>query len=289
MIIKITNNLSLKYFPYLASNVKFYDFVDKKFMLKCRAVVNDHEDIFITNKNIKADLEFKQSASKPKIKVLFSANREDLVKYTQKYDGVFDIYPIVSMGFEPLDFKWRFSETDWIVFTSKRAVDFFLSKTETGLLCGKKIATVGKKTAEYLLKFGISTDFVPDIFDAEHLMESLKNSGNIVVVTAKKHSGIYSLFSNVEVLPVYKNIIPKEAELYKYNGEFDYGLFTSPSAFANTAKIYGGLDIMHSINTFIAIGNTTKKYIQKCGFDAIIPEKFTIDNMFRLLVYNAQR
>lgn len=283
MIIKITNHLSLKYFPYLASKVKFDDFVDKKFMLKCRSVVNDHEDIFVTNKNIKADLEFKQSAPKPKIKVLFSANKKDLIEYTQKYDEIFDIYPIVSMGFEPIDFKWYFLDTDWTVFTSKRAVDFFMEKIEKCLLCGKKIATVGKKTAEHLLKFGISTDFVPDIFDAEHLMQSLKNRGNIVVVTAEKHSEIYSAFSNVRVLAVYKNIIPKEAELYKYNTEFDFGLFTSPSAFVNTAKIYGGFDIMHRIGTSIAIGNTTKKYIQKCGFNAIVPEEFTIDNMFRLI------
>lgn len=288
MIIKITNNLSLKYFPYLASNVKFDDSVDKKFMLKCRTVVNDYEEIFVTDKKIKADLEFTQNRSKPRIKILFSANREDLVKYTQKYDEVFDIYPIVSMGFEAIDFKWRFSDVDWLVFTSKRAVDFFLSKVERCLLCGMKIAAVGEKTANYLLKFGISTDFVPDIFDAVHLMENLKDKGNIVVVTAEKHSGIYSLFDNANLLCVYRSVIPKEAEFYKYNGKFDYGLFTSPSAFANTVKIYGALNIMQQIETFIAIGNTTKKYIQKCGFDAIMPEKFTIDNMFRLLVYNVR-
>ena len=284
MILKITNNLSLKYFPYLTSRVKFDDGVSKKFILKCKNIVDDYEDIFITNRDIKADLEFKQRAPKPRIRVLFSANKEDLVEYTQKYDEIFDMCPIVSMGFEPLDFKWRFNETDWIVFTSKRAVDFFLKKAKRDLLCGKKIATVGKKTAEYLFRFGISADFIPDIFDAEHLMESLKNRGNIVVVTAEKYNNIYHIFNNVKVLSVYKNIIPKEAELYKYHGEFNYGLFTSPSAFENTVKIYGGLDIMHRINRFIAIGNTTKKYIQKYGFDAIIPEKFTINEMFRLLI-----
>jgi uroporphyrinogen-III synthase len=68
----------------------------------------------------------------------------------------------------------RLSKFDWIIFTSANAVDYFFDRLATqvvniGELSKIKIAVVGDKTAQCLVKRGLQPDFVPPEYVADSL------------------------------------------------------------------------------------------------------------------------
>lgn len=69
----------------------------------------------------------------------------------------------------------RIDDFDWLILTSANAVDYFFQRLEevTGeraFYSNIKIAVVGEKTAQRLLKLGLEPDFVPPNFVAEALV-----------------------------------------------------------------------------------------------------------------------
>ncbi len=283
MIIGISNNLSLKYFPFLDAKVKAEDGVNKKFLLKCKELTEENEEILLTNDLDKADTVFySKSKSTPKIKVFFSANKDDLISYTSKYDELFDIYPIDSLEFKPVDFVVDDSCL-WVVFTSKRAVDFFFDRVNSRFFCFKKIAAVGQKTAEHLSDKGFKMDYVPDEFYGESLIEFLKDKERVLVVSPVKYNKSFDELENVRVMPVYENTISENIRFYRYDTDFDFGLFSSPSAFWHIKEAFGSFDFAKRIKRIIAIGKTTKNYIESCGFKAEMPNRATIYDMFEYI------
>jgi uroporphyrinogen III methyltransferase / synthase len=79
---------------------------------------------------------------------------------------------------QPLDQALeKLPQFDWLILTSANAVEYFLnrlvqqSKDLRDLAC-LKIAVVGKKTAEYLIKERISPDFIPPDYIADSLIEN---------------------------------------------------------------------------------------------------------------------
>ncbi len=282
MIVKISNNVSLRYFPYFTEDVKFEEGVHKKFMLKCQQVVKNSESVLITNKNnIVPDLKIEYAQEKRRKKVLFSANRQDLIKYTEKYDDIFDIYPMESIDFKPIDFVID-DNYKWVVFTSKRAVEFFLARVKIRYFCDKKIAAIGSKTAEVLKSRGLYMNFVPEKFYSADAAEFLKDKEDVAVISAKKHTHAYDDMENIQVIPVYENVIPKNIYNFDYDIDFDYGLFSAPSTFWHIKEVFGD-KIIKRIKNIIAIGETTKDYIESCGYKTDIPEKSTFDDMFLYL------
>ncbi len=67
---------------------------------------------------------------------------------------------------------------EWIVFTSPNGVRVFLDKMrqerkDLRVLCGKRIAVIGPGTARVLEENGIYADYIPEVYDAEHLAKGL--------------------------------------------------------------------------------------------------------------------
>ncbi len=283
MIIGVSNDLSLKYFPYINCSVKAEKGVKSKFLLKCDYLVDSGEDILLTNDLSKADIIYDtRIAENYRTKVLFSANKEDLIEYTSRYDDLFDIYPVDSLKFIPIDFVVD-DNYCWVVFTSKRAVDFFFDKINSRFFCFKKIAAVGQKTAEHLAQKGFKMDYVPDEYYGESLVEFLSDKEKVLVVSPLKYNTAFNQLNNVKILPVYENVIADNIRYYKYEGEIDYGLFTSPSAFWHLKEAYGSYNFAKNIKRIVAIGKTTKGYIESCGFQAEMPAKATINSMFEYI------
>ncbi len=283
MIINVSNSLPLKYFPYLDTKVKADITTNKKFLLKCAKPVESQEDVFLTDSADNADITLHSNMDvKYKATLLFSANKDDLICYTEKYDSIFDIYPVDSLKFEPIDFVVEDS-CEWVVFTSKRAVDFFFHKVNSRFFCFKKIAAVGAMTAKRLVDKGFKMDYVPDEFYGESLVEFLKDKNNVLIVSPLKYNKSFDELANVKVMPVYKNVVSDNIKFYQYDKIFDFGLFTSPSAFWHIKEAFGSFDFARNVKRIIAIGKTTKSYIESCGFEAEIPDKATIQDMFEYI------
>ncbi|WP_022671166.1 uroporphyrinogen-III synthase [Hippea alviniae] len=283
MRVGISKSLPLKLTPVFDS-VWFDNDLDRKYLLKACKIDKENYSAFLTHDVDSADISI-ETKLKPfyKAKVLFSANREDLIRYTQMFDEIFDIHPVYSMKFEGIEFMVE-SKVDWVVFTSKRAVEFFFKRVGVRYLCDKRMAAIGDKTAQALIEKGFRLDYVPGDFYGEALVEFLKDKGRLLIITAEKYNKIYDELDNVLVVPAYRNVIPEEIGYFKPEGEFDFGLFSSPSAFWHLKEAFGSYDFAKKIKRIIAIGKTTKSYIESCGFEAEIPEKAGIDEMFKYIL-----
>ena len=71
-----------------------------------------------------------------------------------------------------------FSACGWLVFTSPNGVKVFLDKMrqekrDLRRLSDQKIAVIGPGTAEALQEAGLYADYMPDVYDAEHLARGL--------------------------------------------------------------------------------------------------------------------
>ncbi len=71
-----------------------------------------------------------------------------------------------------------FPACGWLVFTSPNGVKVFLNKMrqerrDLRQLADQKIAVIGPGTAEALQEAGLYADYMPDVYDAEHLARGL--------------------------------------------------------------------------------------------------------------------
>jgi len=139
MRIAVDDALPLQFFPGIEESVCIDGKPCARFLLKCFNIVSDEAEIVLTDDKNTADILFEKrpDENKPKKRVLFSANREDLIRYTELYDTFFDIHPVFSIGFRGVDFVMD-NGFDWIVFTSKRAVDFFFEKVAARFMAIKR-------------------------------------------------------------------------------------------------------------------------------------------------------
>jgi len=280
--ISVSRSFPLKFFPTIENGVWFEDGFDRRFLLKCNSIDENSYDFFLTH-SLEGDIEFSCGDMVKKPRVLFSANKSDLIKYTEIYDSCLDIFPVESMEFRAIDFIID-SKVDWVVFTSKRAVEFFFKRVSVRFMCDKKLAAVGDKTAYALMEKGFRLDYVPEEFYGSSLVDFLKDKGKLLVITAAKYNKIYDELDNVIVVPVYENVIPERIKYFEPKGEFDFGLFSSPSAFWHIKEAFGSYEFAKNIKRLVAIGKTTKSYIESCGFEAEMPEKATIDSIFKYVL-----
>ena len=78
----------------------------------------------------------------------------------------------------------RFSDYEWVIFTSANGVRIFFEAMETlgkdARVFGRaKVAAIGAQTAESLAQFGIKADFVPEVFTGRELGRQLIGAANV--------------------------------------------------------------------------------------------------------------
>jgi len=145
---------------------------------------------------------------------------------------------------------------DWIVFTSKYAVNYFFGRLQmigkdTRSLVNLSVASIGKRTTDALSKYGVQPDLQPEKESSEGLLEvfsdhaSKTESFQILIPRsslARKTlpNGLENLGYYVTPLIIYQNIpavISDKIDLKT----IDIIVFTSPSTIVNFRKIYDGI------------------------------------------------
>lgn len=187
------------------------------------------------------------------------------------------------------------SEYSWLVFTSKNGVQIFFDyllkeKMDCRVLSNIKIAAIGSQTAQSLYDRGIIADFVPDVFDGEHLAnglaEIIDKKERVLLVRALmgteeipnilRERGIF--FKDV---PIYKTLFKNEnaqhIESLIDQNEVNFITFTSASTVEGFINSIPEVDL--SKVTGICIGDKTALRAKHYGIKHVISEEATIDSM----------
>lgn len=202
----------------------------------------------------------------------------------------------------------RIDEYHWVLFTSLNGVKYFFNRLyEKGLdardLKGPDIATVGKSTADLLLKYGINADLIPPVFTGEGLAESLLDQGvegrNVLIPRAVEGREILPETlrgggAQVTIAPLYRNVPPQgrrdELRAELESGTVDMVTFTSSSTVRNFLTMVDAKDqeelerLMEGVR-IAAIGPITAKTFANSGLKVDVqPEKYTIESMVREII-----
>ncbi|MCA9563456.1 MAG: uroporphyrinogen-III synthase, partial [Myxococcales bacterium] len=186
---------------------------------------------------------------------------------------------------------------DWVLFTSTNGVDFAMQRLfELGLdaraLASSKVAVIGSSTASRLEKFGIRADLVPERFDAEGLLDSLRDlvqPGQRAVVLralegrAVLTEGLETLGVEVVDVPTYFSRVPEdigEGLQHALSGDLDLITFTSSKTVKNLVDAAG--DRLPNLLEIPAacIGPVTRRTASRAGFNVVVqPTEYTIESL----------
>jgi uroporphyrinogen III methyltransferase/synthase len=127
---------------------------------------------------------------------------------------------VVPLDPEPLrEALERIAEYDWVVFTSQNAVAFLwealrVRGRDARALAGRKLACVGRATADTLLARGLAADVIPGRYVAEGVLEALEERDDVrdsrVLYIAAEGArdvlpaGLGALGCTVDVVNVYR-------------------------------------------------------------------------------------
>lgn len=141
----------------------------------------------------------------------------------------------------------------WFVFTSRNGVKFFFEmmrshQVDIRTLSGIQFAVIGKGTAETLQEYGITADFIPQIFNSEAMAKEwipmLKVSDRVLLMRAKEGSNVLPrALTEAKIfyqdLPLYQIITEdkKAEELRRILPDMDYVVLASGSAAKAFAKM----------------------------------------------------
>lgn len=189
---------------------------------------------------------------------------------------------------------------DWIVLTSKNALDFFMSTLDDpDRLKGVKLAAVGKKTGQALETFGLRADFIPERFTARSVVDAFR-SGRLKAARIAVPLGsmadtswldelrklgvgvtgrvLYETVPNVSV----KKVLTDTVEAHGV----DAITFASPSAVRFFTKLLDESLWRRALDTcaVAAIGTVTAQALESLGCppDAV-PANFTANDMIDAL------
>jgi len=193
----------------------------------------------------------------------------------------------------------KFSQYDWIVFTSQNGAAFFFEALEklqkdARAFCNAKVAAIGSETAGWLSRHGIKADLVPDVFTSRQLAKQLIAADNLKdkkVLLLRSDSGSKELpellkkaKAIVDDVPIYQTLT-KKSKTDRLTKDIESGLvhwitFASPSAvksfFEQVSK-----NIIKSGNTRVAsIGPVTSNRLTELGVKVHAEaEQHTIDGL----------
>ncbi len=169
------------------------------------------------------------------------------------------------------------SDFDWIVFTSKNGVSYFLKALEkyniTPDFSNTKFAVIGKATAKILQIKGYNVSYVNTGSTSKRFASDLRNiikKGQSVLfplgnLASNLLCDAVSIFAEVSRIDVYKTTAPQKINENIKNiiieNKYDLIIFTSPSGFNNfLEKIQ---EITPENLKIACIGETTKKAIEE--------------------------
>ncbi|WP_026581879.1 uroporphyrinogen-III synthase [Bacillus sp. J33] len=226
-------------------------------------------------------------------------------KLIKSYGGIPVEIPLIA--FMPLRNSESFSEAckrihtyDWLIFTSKTAVEAFFDHDLPISKPLPKVAVIGEKTKSSLLDRGINVDFSPRQYVAEGFVEDFLpfiEKGMKVLVPKGNLARDYIASSlsekgaKVDEIIVYETIFPKDSIGLLNNQLSGKGIdiltFTSPSTvdhFMRAVKELGYQDALK--NSLVGcIGPVTKERAEDYGLHVhAVPEEFTVYSMLKSII-----
>ncbi|KFM99953.1 uroporphyrinogen-III synthase [Bacillus clarus] len=187
---------------------------------------------------------------------------------------------------------------DWVIFTSKNGVSFFLDSLRKRIPSTVHIAAVGVKTKMELEKRGYQVHFVPTSFVAETFAEEfvkelsgkeriLFPKGNLardVIPVRLQELGV--LLDELIVYNTKINVEKKEELIAALKlGEVNIITFTSPSTVVSFIHLLEGTNWREWTKkcTIACIGPITEKEA-RCHFpNVIVPEKYTVESLIQCI------
>lgn len=160
-------------------------------------------------------------------------------------------------------------KSDTVLFTSPAGVNsafelIFGEGRDARIMGGRIIGATGGRTAEELMKYGISADIIPHIHTGRALAEKVCRNGgkNILILGARLGAeGITDYFESNNIS--YERLAVYNTEILNVTGKrADYVVFASPSevkGFSRNEKNY----------TAVCIGTTTLAEAEKQGLSCI--------------------
>ncbi|GLV62511.1 uroporphyrinogen-III synthase [Bacillus mycoides] len=187
---------------------------------------------------------------------------------------------------------------DWVIFTSKNGVAFFLDSLRKKLPGPIKIAAVGVKTKLELEKRGYQVDFVPTAFVAEVFAEEFvkKLSGNECILFPKGNLArdvipvkLREMGVSLEELIVYgtkENVMKKQELIVALEeGKVDIITFTSPSTVTSFVRLLEGTNWREWTKkcTIACIGPITEKEASLYFSHVIVPKEYTVEALLQCI------
>jgi len=144
----------------------------------------------------------------------------------------------------------------WLIFTSVNGVQFFMKrlhshKRDVRSLAGMRVCCIGPKTADMAQQYGLRADLIPSIFQAEGLLEVMKEVGvsgkRVLIPRAEVAREILpeqlrSMGADVTVVPAYRALSPNvDSEGLKerfLKGEIHILTFGSSSTVRNFCRVF---------------------------------------------------
>lgn len=187
--------------------------------------------------------------------------------------------------------KQNLSSYDWLLFTSRNAVTFFLN-SETLIL--PRVAAIGSATANELTQRGIVVQAMPDTFTGVELATALGDLNGRKILLPRSRLGRPDLVSQLEVqgacvtdIALYDTLpaqpVP-EARQELAQG-FDAITFTSPSTVQNFCHIVPDWQRMLTGVVIACIGPTTAAAAAQQGLpNLVIAQEHTAEGLVKALV-----
>lgn len=204
------------------------------------------------------------------------------------------LFKVEPLFFSPNQKKmllYELDEAEWVVFTSINTIKcLLLCFTGLDVLKQKKLAAVGKKTAEYLEKQGLQVDLIPDRYTAADLAERLIKEtakGTPIFLPSGKQAGpgLKNQLNDAELSVYHWTIYEiisdaaghKALESALVEGKLDFITFFSPSAVRQFDQILHQaleFDTMHPV--IACIGKVTASQAKSLNYQVeIVPEDYT--------------
>jgi len=197
----------------------------------------------------------------------------------------------------------KINEYDWIIFTSRSAVEMFFDcikklGLDARIFSSAKLAVIGPLTKEALAGFGITADFTPNIYTSARLgrqlttAAKLKNKKVLLLRSAQADDELKKILAeagaDVEQTGIYA-VQKQKCDCTQINkmleeAKIDWLTFASPSAVEGFFEQIKA-DLVKRANAKIAsIGPVTTQKLKSLGVDADAePAEHTIDGLLEAI------
>lgn len=171
--------------------------------------------------------------------------------------------PVIAM--EALEFAVPdLGAYDWLLFTSANAVHFFFARVPDSRRVSPRVMAIGPATAAALREYRIVADVVAENSIGEGVAQELRRV-EAKRVLAPRALVARDVIAGVEVLPVYRNVVPPgAAERIGAIGHADFVVFTSSSTVKNFLAL-DGRRLLDAGARAVSIGPATSETLRAHG------------------------